>query len=778
EQARGARPRELPEEDWQARLVRVEREQRSAALSLRLVASASEEAEKRQSRRLQALEEQLGLRGRAAKGDCARAALLAPDPPAPEPPEGAPPELPERAAPHAVEVRARALGDRLQGLWALLDGEAPARRGQRGAAEGRTATPRAASAEETAGARLGEVCAEVQAVRAEVASNHREVQSAQERLARELESRLDAAAALWGAPSARAEGAEALGRLESQVQLMLSQAEAHRKADVAVISELRERLAKCESSRADSDIGGLRQNVGKLTAEWDCYRDQMDAARRAHERVGKPSQEREAGRGDADVWAELKGVLEVQLATSDRRAREVDAALEQLRTRMDSLCVGVEERKADSEKVCRLCDRVNHLITSSEAQMAETKTVRDTVDRLTVCCDAREQDSQGALSCLRGRLDELAQLGEAHRASVTETIGKLGDKLDRLPTPDRVAEFDKLAEQIATSSRRAEEVDAALEQLRTRMDSLCVGVEERKADSEKVCRLCDRVNHLITSSEAQMAETKTVRDTVDRLTVCCDAREQDSQGALSCLRGRLDELAQLGEAHRASVTETIGKLGDKLDGLPAPDELANLRASVEEHAAAVAELGLSVRSVGTRSAEGLAELRLEVEAGQGPADDEWASGLGGGGAGAPGAIRPAPGEAVEERLSVAVWRIDRQLPEALERVEWLAGENAERHARLQEHDVRLGMALTRLAAHEQKVQAFSDRLELLPSLAQLRGMWQDELRRRLEEADVRGLGQTVASQAGAIEELTDAVQALCDRLALRGDLPPAAQQPL
>ncbi|CAK0793729.1 unnamed protein product, partial [Prorocentrum cordatum] len=644
EQARGARPRELPEEDWQARLVRVEREQRSAALSLRLVASASEEAEKRQSRRLQALEEQLGLRGRAAKGDCARAALLAPDPPAPEPPEGAPPELPERAAPHAVEVRARALGDRLQGLWALLDGEAPARRGQRGAAEGRTATPRAASAEETAGARLGEVCAEVQAVRAEVASNHREVQSAQERLARELESRLDAAAALWGAPSARAEGAEALGRLESQVQLMLSQAEAHRKADVAVISELRERLAKCESSRADSDIGGLRQNVGKLTAEWDCYRDQMDAARRAHERVGKPSQEREAGRGDADVWAELKGVLEVQLATSDRRAREVDAALEQLRTRMDSLCVGVEERKADSEKVCRLCDRVNHLITSSEAQMAETKTVRDTVDRLTVCCDAREQDSQGALSCLRGRLDELAQLGEAHRASVTETIGKLGDKLDRL--------------------------------------------------------------------------------------------------------------------------------------LPAPDELANLRASVEEHAAAVAELGLSVRSVGTRSAEGLAELRLEVEAGQGPADDEWASGLGGGGAGAPGAIRPAPGEAVEERLSVAVWRIDRQLPEALERVEWLAGENAERHARLQEHDVRLGMALTRLAAHEQKVQAFSDRLELLPSLAQLRGMWQDELRRRLEEADVRGLGQTVASQAGAIEELTDAVQALCDRLALRGDLPPAAQQPL
>jgi len=227
------------------------------------------------------------------------------------------------------------------------------------------------------------------------------------------------------------------------------------------------------------------------------------------------------------------------------------------------------------------------------------------------------------------------------------------------------------------------------------------------------------------------------------------------------------------------VTETIGKLGDKLDGLPAPDELANLRASVEEHAAAVAELGLSVRSVGTRSAEGLAELRLEVEAGQGPADDEWASGQD-----LAAEVRELQGryallqEAVEERLSVAVWRIDRQLPEALERVEWLAGENAERHARLQEHDVRLGMALTRLAAHEQKVQAFSDRLELLPSLAQLRGMWQDELRRRLEEADVRGLGQTVASQAGAIEELTDAVQALCDRLALRGDLPPAAQQPL
>merc|ERR1740121_1296882 len=119
-----------------------------------------------------------------------------------------------------------------------------------------------------------------------------------------------------------------------------------------------------------------------------------------------------------------------------------------------------------------------------------------------------------------------------------------------------------------------------------------------------------------------------------------------------------------------------------------------------------------------------------------------------------------------------------QLPEALEKVEWLGSENADWHARLQEHDVRLGLALSRLDLHEQRAQALSDRLEAFPGLAQLRGMWQDELRRRLEETDVRGLGQTVASQAGAIEELTEAVQALCARLALHGALPLAAQQPL
>merc|ERR1719373_1448274 len=104
---------------------------------------------------------------------------------------------------------------------------------------------------------------------------------------------------------------------------------------------------------------------------------------------------------------------------------------------------------------------------------------------------------------------------------------------------------------------------------------------------------------------------------------------------------------------------------------------------------------------------------------------------------------------------VSIWEVNRQLPEAVERLERIDGEFVERIAKTEEQDVRLNMALSRLSAHEEKVQGCMDRVEHLPTLSQVRSMWREELRRWADKANFDGLGRSVHLQSQALEELAE-----------------------
>merc|ERR1719401_669557 len=109
---------------------------------------------------------------------------------------------------------------------------------------------------------------------------------------------------------------------------------------------------------------------------------------------------------------------------------------------------------------------------------------------------------------------------------------------------------------------------------------------------------------------------------------------------------------------------------------------------------------------------------------------------------------------MDERVMVWVWNVERQLPEALERVERLASESAEHFAKFEEHEVRLNLALAKLGAHEQKVQMYTDRVERLPTNSEVRSMWREDFRRQLEDvANFEGLQRRLGLLTDAVEEI-------------------------
>mmetsp|Transcript_73130 Transcript_73130/g.174263 ORF Transcript_73130/g.174263 Transcript_73130/m.174263 type:complete len:263 (-) Transcript_73130:34-822(-) len=67
-------------------------------------------------------------------------------------------------------------------------------------------------------------------------------------------------------------------------------------------------------------------------------------------------------------------------------------------------------------------------------------------------------------------------------------------------------------------------------------------------------------------------------------------------------------------------------------------------------------------------------------------------------------------QVVDERIMVSLWQVERELPEALEKVDQILAESAERFAKVEEHDVRLNLILSRLSTHEQRSQNCLERL--------------------------------------------------------------------
>jgi len=119
-------------------------------------------------------------------------------------------------------------------------------------------------------------------------------------------------------------------------------------------------------------------------------------------------------------------------------------------------------------------------------------------------------------------------------------------------------------------------------------------------------------------------------------------------------------------------------------------------------------------------------------------------------------------DAFEQATSIAAGRMDEQLLEVFAKMGHLQADYPERIAKVEENEVRLGLAMVRLESQESKLQGCLDRLDRAPTTDQVRRLCREEVQRRLDETNVIALMSDVDLQARAIQELRDRLQEVCD----------------
>jgi hypothetical protein len=114
-------------------------------------------------------------------------------------------------------------------------------------------------------------------------------------------------------------------------------------------------------------------------------------------------------------------------------------------------------------------------------------------------------------------------------------------------------------------------------------------------------------------------------------------------------------------------------------------------------------------------------------------------------------------EKVEDGVMMSISQLEQQLPEALRQVERLSSESADQAIKVEEHEVHLGIALSRQSTSDQKIQQCMDRVEQLPNVSYLRALCGEELATRLAEANLDTLARRLELTMDAVAELGETV---------------------
>jgi hypothetical protein len=112
---------------------------------------------------------------------------------------------------------------------------------------------------------------------------------------------------------------------------------------------------------------------------------------------------------------------------------------------------------------------------------------------------------------------------------------------------------------------------------------------------------------------------------------------------------------------------------------------------------------------------------------------------------------------VEEQIVFRSLQIDHQMPEARRQIERLSNDSVTIATKVEEHEVRLGLAWTKQLANEEKIHGCMARLEQQPGVAKLRSICREEL-------DATDAVTNYAALAKRLELTMDAVAELGDRL--------------
>lgn len=439
-----------------------------------------------------------------------------------------------------------------------------------------------------------------------------------------------------------------------------------------------------------------------------------------------------------------------ELAEAWRQMRSAQSGMnEELRCRLDA--IAVQQVETCGSGLRGLGDQAEAI-----------KQLRKRLDSLAASVGPGERRVQSELPELEvPRIEDVANLGR----KVQEQGDLLGELravvLSRLPenTQDgplkdqaTVAELQARLE----GSASKEDLQARVMDLPTKADVAALDRRLRDLPSR------DHWHATISDLRARLEEAVT---------------REELQAAIVDLRGRLQMAVSkkdLQDQLQASIAAVQGKLQEQLHALQVRFCDSPSKAAVEDTQASLQEQ-LKVNMVEVfqdSSFEALEHIRQDILlAGQATEElkhehEDLRS------------FCTSLQETVEQRVMVAVWQVEKQLPEALSRLDRLMVEAPERMSKLEEGEVRLNGALTRLSAQEQKVQSCMDRIDRVPSLCQVRSLWREELHRKLEEADLEGLARTTRQHGAALEEQGEVLQQLCDELSFgRGPRPGASGGP-
>ena len=282
-------------------------------------------------------------------------------------------------------------------------------------------------------------------------------------------------------------------------------------------------------------------------------------------------------------------------------------------------------------ELAALAERIDRIPAPSEewrlelAQVAENLRTRiERVEQSTVTDQVAELHT--SLEGLAGRLDSLPTPSEEWRDAVAELAGRI----DALPAPseewrEHIAELQTVVGDAATDGGGSEELRHSLEALVQRVESLPAPSEEWRAEIEAIRR------ELETSATAREAALDDLRASLDALAARIEslpAPSEDWRGAVigACLSHRV--AAGASEEWRGAVSE----LASRIESLPAPSEewrgqVADLAARVDSlpldgWRTELAEVAENLRTriervehgvVGASPPEELAELRSSLE---------------------------------------------------------------------------------------------------------------------------------------------------------------------
>jgi len=369
----------------------------------------------------------------------------------------------------------------------------------------------------------------------------------------------------------------------------------------------------------------------------------------------------------------------------------------------------------------------------------EAQRLLDTVQDQVAQLSQQQQQQHSLLMRVEDRASTVSELRDEFRAGLGDMREQLNSHL-RQVLEDQAVNIVEMQSQLKTFSQHQPAATQELQQQQQQQQQHQLAIFSH---GEAIAQLRLRLRELPLACSDRLASI--------------GAQQNQHAQALEDLRAGLDEASFASGTARAALHSRLQQHSEEMRELQQHLERSECCNSSTTHAAVAAAIAEGHATEGAALMAAALGLDLEHPATLPKSDLELEAD-----------VREllsrcnALQAAFEQATSMAASRMDEQLLEVLAKIDRLQADHPELIAKVEENEVRLGIAVVRLESQEMKTQGCLDRLDRAPTADQVRRLCREEVQRRLEEISVTTLMSDVDLQARAIQELRDRLQEVCD----------------